>query len=351
MIPFFLHGRPAAHPLHVRYGKEIGGRFILEDSIMRWQDRDYPAPVRYLAWVINAFWIVRFKKTLVVTEGIRITAVLAKLFSFNRIRLIGLVADESSFFIYSSFYKGLSLRVNRWTYQQYDGFLCIGLMETQLIDTIVRDKVPVRTGFNGISAERMRVLTRMAYQPMSNRIVFIGNGPASWRAWYKGIDLMLQVFDSLIDSGHDLVFEIAGEWDTTELLRLVKGRTTRARIRFVGKISALEFFLSNAVLYLHTARGEAWGISVNEAMAAGVVPIVSEWTGSKECVQKVSEELVVPLDETIIKQRILWYLNLSVEEKQRLSKKCRDVAMAYTEELAVKRFREMFLQVAGEIGC
>jgi glycosyltransferase involved in cell wall biosynthesis len=118
------------------------------------------------------------------------------------------------------------------------------------------------------------------------------------------------------------------------------------QIDFVGKSDNLTKYLSKSSLYLHCARGEAFGISVIEAMAAGVPPIVSEWTGAKEVVSQVSDMLIVPLDQDIILQRVKWYFNLPLEKKIELSDKCRKISREYTQENAVANFQNTIKHIA-----
>jgi glycosyltransferase involved in cell wall biosynthesis len=327
--------------MHAQYGYSIDARFQFEDPWFRWHDKSYPAGIRYLAWIINCFAFIKAKKTIMVTEGLRLTVVLGKLLSFGRVTLIALVDDESPYFIHSGFYSNVSKRVNTWAYRQYDACICIGKMETDLIKNISHKKTLIATGFNGIAKQLQMKLTLQEYGIKSKRIVFIGNGPAPWRAWYKGLDLMLSVFSDLIDKGHDLTFDIAGTWDIETLCKDISAEK-RERIKFVGKIDDVGKFLEGACRYFHTARGEAWGISINEAMAAGVIPIVSEWTGAKEIVERVSTKLVVELRKEIIVERINWFFSLSDSIKLELSGRCKVVSAEYIDEDAVDKFKENF---------
>jgi glycosyltransferase involved in cell wall biosynthesis len=101
-------------------------------------------------------------------------------------------------------------------------------------------------------------------------------------------------------------------------------------------------FLETASLYLHTARGEAWGISIMEALASGVPVICSDLTGAKEVVEQVSPDLIVSTNEVIIAEKIVWYFNLPIAEKLALSKKGREVMTDYTEEKSLDRFNKVF---------
>jgi glycosyltransferase involved in cell wall biosynthesis len=341
MKKYFIHGRPAGHPLHAKYGAAITNRFDFEDPYIRWHDKDLPAIVRYFAWIINSFAFVSLKKTVIITEGLRITLVLSRLLSFGRIKLIALVDDESPYFICSNYYSQLSKKVNSWAYNQYDGWICIGKMETELIKQIVVRHESIRTGFNGVSMPRMEKLLKQQYSPGSKRIVFIGNGPAKWRMWYKGVDLMLSAFSQLIKEGYDLYFDIGGEWDTEFLKKFYDPELCSGRLRFFGKVDPV-VFLEGASLYLHVARGEAWGISVNEAMASGIIPIVSVWTGSRECVEQVSPDLVVDINKEEIVKKIKWFIGLDSGLKNLYSQKCREVVTAYTEEKAIEKFKSCY---------
>jgi glycosyltransferase involved in cell wall biosynthesis len=45
--------------------------------------------------------------------------------------------------------------------------------------------------------------------------------------------------------------------------------------------------LSECSVYLHPARSEPFGLSVVQAMAAGLLPIVTDMTGAKDLVKQV----------------------------------------------------------------
>jgi glycosyltransferase involved in cell wall biosynthesis len=341
----FIHGRPAGHPLHAKYGAAITNQFSVEDPYFRWHDKNFPAVVRYFAWVVNSFAFISFKKTIVITEGLRIALVFSRLLSFGKIKLIALVDDESPYFIGSNYYSSLSKKANSWAYNQYDGWICIGKMETRLLKDIVFRHEFIRTGFNGVSKIRLEKLLRHQYSPNSKRIVFIGNGPSEWRMWYKGLDLMLTAFSKLIQEGYDLYFDIGGNWNAEALVKFYDPNICGGRLKFSGTVDPVDF-LNDAFLYLHVARGEAWGISVNEAMASGVVPIVSVWTGSRECVEQVSTDLVVDINAEEIVKKIKWFLELDPQLKNSLSQKCREVSASYTEENAIDRFKLCYVELS-----
>jgi glycosyltransferase involved in cell wall biosynthesis len=345
----YVHGRPSGHPLHMKYGRSITDKLMVVDPWIRCHDRNLVAPLRYFAWFVNALYFTRFRRTIVVTEGLRLTLVLARYFSLGNLKLIALVDDESPYFIYSNYYSRISQKINTWAYRQYSAWICIGRMETELIKKIVGKDARVFTGYNGVNADWLHQLSENKYDPTSCRIVFIGNIPASWRIWYKGLDLMTEAVAELIEEGLDIRFDIAGAIGPVLLTKLETLCGNTNRIQFVGQITEPISFLKGASLYLHTARGEGWGITVNEAMAAGVVPIVSEWTGAKECVELVSRKLIVQIEKQKIKQALRWFSGLSFGEKMTLSAKCKEVSARYTETNAISAFQKQFSEAVRHI--
>jgi glycosyltransferase involved in cell wall biosynthesis len=101
--------------------------------------------------------------------------------------------------------------------------------------------------------------------------------------------------------------------------------------------------LSECSVYLHPARFEAFGSSVVEAMATGLIPIVTEMTGAKDLVKQVDPKLIVPVDVDAISAKIVEVLSMGIEEKEILSRRAKQVAT----EWSVKS-REVFLRGIAE---
>jgi glycosyltransferase involved in cell wall biosynthesis len=110
----------------------------------------------------------------------------------------------------------------------------------------------------------------------------------------------------------------------------------------LGHKSKIEDYLTNYSLCVHCGRGEAWGISINETMAAGIPTIVSEWTGAKDAVIKVDTKLICDITVESLYEKINWYFNLTKEMKIVLSNKSKSIASNYTEKAAINNFKLIF---------
>jgi glycosyltransferase involved in cell wall biosynthesis len=163
---------------------------------------------------------------------------------------------------------------------------------------------------------------------------------------------MLESFSIAFKTDTELRFIIIGDWDKNALAPFLNkyNKDVNEAIKFVDSTNHLHEYLNQGALYLHCARGEAFGITVLIAMLAGLPSIVSEWTGAKEAVEQVSLDLVVTLKPDTIAQRITWYFNLSANEKKLLSDKSREIAENYTEEKSIKHYQHIFKQITSDLG-
>ena len=98
-------------------------------------------------------------------------------------------------------------------------------------------------------------------------------------------------------------------------------------------------------MYFHTSRGDAFPTVVLEAMTAGLIPLVSEWTGSKEFISAVDKNQVVALNEELISLKIIEFTKMALEKRMLLASKMREKSKKYTEEFALKHYQGTFDKV------
>jgi glycosyltransferase involved in cell wall biosynthesis len=351
----FIHGRPRGHPTHANYAKSVGSVFFHEDKYIRWQDLKVGKPRRYLSWIINAFFFPkRSQWDVVLTECVRIPQMIQKELGLlkKHQKLIALMSDESLYFTASKKFPKLTqfLMIKFW--KSCDALICVGDFQVDLAKEILPKEhhSKIFKIFNGIPSEQMQQLNLVSPALNSKTIIFIGNASVVWRTEYKGLDLMIETLVECLDET-DLSFKIVGNIPPEIQAHLLKDvpHEKKDNIQFLGQVENLESIFSEACLYLHTARGEAWGISINEALAAGVPTIVSNKTGSKELVESVEPNFVVSLEKEVIKNSILNYLSTSISEKEKFSKKAKEVSKQYTEEDAIANFKSVFFNILEEI--
>lgn len=339
----FLYGRPGPHPFHRALAQALAPDFLPVDFLLRWYDVPASRLRRYLSWLLCAlFFAGRDAYHVFFTDGIHFPPLIMRKLCLLRRRqkVVALLDDHTLYFLRAGRYPRLSARALRWALNTYDALICVGEMQTELARAEVTGERPlVLTTRSGISRHRLPLLVQNRPNLEGRTILFIGNGPSGWRAWYKGADLLLEAFDLATATLTGLRLRIVGEWDHQYVEELL-ARFPRAAawVEFAGVAHDLAPYLAQAALYVHLGRGEAFGISVLEAMCAGVPAIVSEWTGAREAVAEVDSGMIVSLEAKQAAERIRWYFGLPLDERRAFSDRSREVAARYTEEHAQAAF-------------
>ena len=342
----FIHGRPNPHPMHAAFANEIRAEFYVVDPVLSWQQGGSGSIKRYLSYILSSFKIPVKKNSIILSDGLYFTSAMVKLVNFWRSpRLIYLLDDEGLYFLYSKYYPKLTRIFAMRALKYANGYICIGNFQTEICRKLVSvSDVKIQTSFNGIDSIRMENLLSICPDLNTHNLVFIGNGPSGWRLWYKGLDIMVSAFKKVREIFPDTTFTIIGNWDFTVRDNVLNSlsKNDKENIFFTGESADFKSLLEKCSLYIHSARGDAWGISVTEAMVAGLPAIVSKITGTAEVVGKVSERFVVEPHQDDLTQAILSYFELSSEEKKQFSELSRSVAKEFTMNKAIKDFSRKF---------
>lgn len=349
----FIHGRPHGHPIHALYANSLGADFFYEDRFLRWHDVQGASKLRrYLSWILNAlFFPDKRKYAIYLTECVRLPQFLMKLTGLMRPhqKLVTLLADESLYFVDSGRYPDRTARLLISFLKKTDALVCIGAFQTALAKKIL-DKAyhsKIHTIFNGVPGEIYGSLLEIQYHSRSRNILFVGHAQVEWRIWYKGIDLMIEAFAKAHERDTRLRFILVGDINRRLLESVLKrcADETREAIIFAGRQPEIVQFIKGSALYFHCSRGDAFPTVVLEAMAGGLVPLISTVTGTQEVVAEVDSKLIVPLDSRQIADHIAWFFSLDEEVKIALSAKCRRVIGEYTEPKALLHFRNTFEEI------
>ena len=346
--------RSSIHYNRLLYANSVQSDFVYVDFKLRWHDVPAPAWKRYLSWIVCSLTFPHRKKyDLFISSGPQFPIVLLKL--FRRIRgtqkIVCYLGSETLYFLQVGRYGKLAAWMTKRALAYYDGYICNGPMQAELLKKIInkkRNKIYINT--NGLRENRRQRLLALEADLSTHRILFIGDLYGDWRAWYKGIDLMAEAIDKIVNQLPRLLFTIVGRYDEHHVEEINrKFPSAGEHLRWIGHTEDVIPYLQRSSLYLHCSRGDAYPNAVVEAMAAGIPTIVSEWTGTKHLVSQVSSSLISTLNPNCLAKRIISYFNLSLNEKHRLAARGRNVVRTMTEEAAVQRFQEIIWKLGNGI--
>lgn len=318
----FIHGRPGPYPLHALLATVVGAEFVPVDFLLRWHDIPSGRARKYLSWVLCALFFPRLQSyhAILVDSVHFLPLVMRRLGRLRKSqRVAAFLHDETLFFLRANRYSWLTHRALLAALRSHDAVICFGEMQTELARALLDGRGPAIFTVSGGAVDANRLAVFDGVQPSldERRVLFIGFGPGEWRGWYKGIDLLLDAVSLASRQVPGLSLRVVGEWDP-DYVAMLRARSSAGpgSVEFLGNVwerLQLADHLADSSLYVHLGRGDAFGISVLEAMCAGLPPLVSEWTGAREAVLRVDARLVVPCDAEAAAERIVWYFGLPLK--------------------------------------
>lgn len=356
----FIHGRPSGHPIHIEYAKLLNSDFHFEDYYLPWLDNEDSIKIRrYLSWVLNAFFFHNKKKyDIFLCECLRVPPLIMKKIGLMRSnqKLIALMADESLYFLDKGRYSWLTRTLIKSFLNSSDAIFCVGDLQYDLAIkfTNTTNHKNIIKIYNGISVDlqaKLNNVNRVSEEVI--RLVVIANLSASWRSWYKGVDIAIAAFLKVVSTNNNIELSIIGEVNETVKNELVKDVPLLflSKIHFIGSVNALESVLDRFDLCIHVSRGDAFPTSTIECMAAGIPVIVSKDTGTKSIVDLVESKFVVEIDIEKTYSAIIYYINLSQTDKLLLRVKSKEVTKNINSDISNMHFKKLFYSKVRDLSC
>ena len=158
-------------------------------------------------------------------------------------------------------------------------------------------------------------------------------------------DLVAIVERARAATGLDIAFHVAGRLDQTPSYgrKLDTMAKERDWLKFVGALYGEEKarFLTSGSYAIHAERDEAFGISIAEYLASGLIPIVPDEGGTPEIVDSPELAYHTEDDAVAILSRLL--TDAAFRERQR--RHCESRARLFTREAYLKRQQELLEKI------
>ena len=352
----YIHGRPSGHPIHDDYANIIKAEFLPEDYMIPYLEKyEQYTLVKYISFFFNAIFLgVKCRNIdIILTECVRFPVMLSYMMGIlpSNLKKVALFADESLYFTYSKKYSKPTIFLMHRYLLSMDYVICVGAYQEELAKEILPplQHFKVHRIFNGLKEDLLLTLNQNYPDFKIHRWIFIGNINASFRVYYKGVDLMINALEK-IDSSISWTLDLVGAYTENikqELLASISDRV-RSRINFLG-VQSIPDIIHTYSLGIHVARGDSFPTSVIELTAAGIPTIVSQETGTKEILGQIDSSYIVPLDASAIANQITIHIQKSIEVKNNLSEKCKSISIKYNVENARTLFIETIQKIRNEI--
>ena len=151
----------------------------------------------------------------------------------------------------------------------------------------------------------------------------------------KGVDLLIESFESIAKAIPDVQLVIVGERNSTkdeaiefeqEVHRSSKESEANNRIHWLGRRNDVPSIMRQSDLLIHPARQEPLGRVLLEAAATGLPMLATQVGGSPEILASMEEfDLVQPLEPATIADRSI-HLLAQPRQREIISKRLRQLA-------------------------
>lgn len=260
--------------------------------------------------IIRILYKLRHKYSIAIAEGLGPLAIgylLKKLGFINKLIFIalspGIVVKQ---------------RLMRLLLSAVDGVIAVSTLVASTFAKLFDYKGPIAVAHPIPDLTKFFMVTPSIESP---RICFIGA-----LIKVKGADLLPKILLQIRKAIKNAEMYIIGSGP-------LQPRSSIEGLHYVGHIprEKMSEILLKCSIYLHPARFDAFPASVVEAMAAGLIPIVTEMTGSRDIVKELDPNLIVPVDVNAIASKVIKILSLDVKEKKRLSERARRIVRTYSK--------------------
>ena len=169
------------------------------------------------------------------------------------------------------------------------------------------------------------------------------------------VEMLIRAIPLVLDKVPEAMFIIGGEGEQSDYLeRLASSLGTTSAIRFVGWIphDELPKYLASSDVYLSTSLTDSTSLSLQEAMACELSPVVTDLPANREWVTDGENGFIVPLnDVSALASRIIYLLqNKGVRET--FGKAGRKIIVERAEyKKEMEKVEELYQKLVKEVKC
>ena len=267
-------------------------------------------------------------------EGTYIIPSLAKKLGLLRkdAKIVNILASPLLYYIKTGLIKGIRKNFAINLLKEVDLFVYVGNMESDLLKEILPYAKGIIIYAPTKSEMRKRLIAKKNILPNLNLHKILAIGTHS--AYYKGMDIVFEAFKIVKKRFPDAELDMVG--NMPDLNKYVN--CGYEGVHCLGYVKDLVKIIKESSLYVHMGRGDTFPVSALEAMIGGLPTIVSNFTGTKEIIEKVDKNMISKLDAKDLADKITKYIKLNEKDKTALSKRFYKAALKFDKNSIIEKF-------------
>lgn len=159
---------------------------------------------------------------------------------------------------------------------------------------------------------------------------------------HKGVDLLVDAWEAVREEVHDAKLEIIGSGHPSEYEQQ-EGVTVH------GYVENLNELLTKSSLYVHPARIDGFGVSVVEAMYAGLPAVVTSTTGAKSVCKDVQDWMVADPNSNAIAERVVRYFESDINQKRKWGERAHNSGKKFTRSRQLDEFKQAYDDIINKL--
>lgn len=214
-----------------------------------------------------------------------------------------------------------------------DGVVAVSDFAAEFTRPVVGTNTPIEIAYPYIQSDIYDALGDVTPDLDANVAVTVGRS-----CQYKGVDMLVDAWPLVREAFPDAELHIVGSGHP-EAYEETSGVLCR------GYVEDLVDALAPASLFVQPSRVDTFPVSALEAMRAGLVPLVTQTTGTRSEARAIDPSLVVEPDERALAEGVRDYFERDVKDSRALAARARERGAEFDPVSRKAAFREAFDRV------
>lgn len=218
-----------------------------------------------------------------------------------------------------------------------DGVIVVSNLMKEYIRRVVGKEIPIKVAHPYIQQPLFDKLGELDPTPESKIVLNVGSSQD-----YKGTSMLVNAWDKIHTRNPKLELHIVGNGHpkTYESVPGVKVR---------GFVDDLTQVYSDAGLYVQPSRVDAFPVATLEALRASVPTVVTNSTGTKSEIKRLSGNFISDKSPDKIKKKVNWWFERDIAQRRALCNKSGKIGSKFGPSYRTKLFKYAFENVVSEI--